>query len=196
MLGLLKRNKEAIDRVKIVVEILAYVSALLFFLFKVYGGGYLTANLALSIKCERQKSPRPLTDDKDYLSVTTIVKRGGNRSVKLLCGAVRVEILSTGKAEQAGLQVMRIDTYDIRGQLKQGDASAVDFLKFHSKARFRFLYMPPGDESQFACMFRVPPEEACRIDVAILGISSLLKLKISQWRASAIALPEPQKKDS
>src|SRR5664279_3908625 len=60
--------------------------------------------------------------------------------------------------------------------------------------RFGFLYMPPGDESQFACMFRVPPEEAKRklksLQSRLQKIGQFLRdKKLANFGAGKLAAP-------
>ena len=60
--------------------------------------------------------------------------------------------------------------------------------------RCRFLYMPPGDESQFACMFRVPPEEAKRklksLQSRLQKIGQFLRdKKLANFGAGKLAAP-------
>jgi hypothetical protein len=176
-------HKPAVEAVKAAVEIVAYLSALLFFLLKVYGGGYLTANLSINVACSRQKKPHPAGDD--YLSVTATVKKGTARTIKLLCGAVRVRELGSGKSSEKSLELNRID-YD-RKRILKGDANGIDWAGV--RAGYEFLFMPPGDESQFATVLSVKNGEPCQVDVLIFGRSKLLKIKTSQWRASATSLP-------
>jgi hypothetical protein len=178
--------KPAADTVKGAAEVLAYIAALLFFFFKVRGGGYLTANLALTVECRRQKSAS--SNWLDDLCVVATVKRGGNRTIKLLYGAVRTETLQSHMTTAKELQFKRVD-YD-RDRILSGRRPSVSWDFDHP--RYPFLFMPPGDESQFACHFMVPRAEPCQIDVLVFGRSKSFKIKVSQWRASDISLPLDQ----
>lgn len=179
----IEAHKLAAETIKTWVEIAAYVSALVFFLFKVFGGGYLTANVAMNVACSRQKAAKP--PGEDYLSVNVTVKKGATRTIKLLCGAVRVRELGSGRFVEKALELKRID-YD-RDRIRKGDASGINWPEV--RRRYEFLYMPPGDESQFATILRVHNGEPCHVDVLIFGQSKLFKIKVSEWRASATSLP-------
>lgn len=184
MIAKMENHKSAVEALKAAVEILAYLSALLFFLVKVYGGGYLTANVAMSIACNRQRAPNPPGGD-DYLSVTITVKKGSTRTIRLLCGTVRVRELGSGRLVDRCLEVKRVD-YD-RDRILNGDCTGVNWPAF--RKGYEFLNMPPGDESQFATVFRVHNGEACQLEVLIFGRSKLFKINVSEWRASATSLP-------
>jgi hypothetical protein len=179
----METHKPAVETIKATVEIIAYLSALVFFLFKVFGGGYLTANVAMNITCNRQMVPRP--PGEDYLTVNVTVKKGATRTIKLLCGAIRVRELGSGRFVEKALELKRVD-YD-RDRILKGDCSGINWPGV--RRGYEFLYMPPGDESQFASVLRVHNGEPCQVDVLIFGQSKLFKIKVSEWRASTISLP-------
>jgi hypothetical protein len=56
--------------------------------------------------------------------------------------------------------------------------------------------MPPGDESQFACMFRVPPEEAKRKLKSLQSIAkkgpALRDKKLANFGAGKLRRLEPE----
>ena len=167
-------------------EILAYVFAFLFFLFKAHVG-YFTTSLSVGLTCKR--SPIPKRDDEpenDNLAVIMTLEKGDNGTVRLVQVEVRVSGLDSEWVQKEPLELRRLD-YDRRAVL-QGEKDAIHWDR--AKARWRFMQFPPGDSSQFAWHFRVPSGEACQVEVVLMGKGRWPKIRTSQWRASDISLPD------
>jgi hypothetical protein len=161
-------------------ETLAYLAALIYFLYKATTGTFV-ANLSLAIKCCRRPSKEAGTD---YLSVVTTVKKGNNRLVRLFLGQVRAVGLESGDEQKATLDVRRVD-YE---RSKVGEAKENGIKWGGTKKGYEMLNLPPGDESQFACILRVRQGEPYCVHVLFMA-RGRWKVATGQWRASDISLP-------
>jgi hypothetical protein len=167
-------------------EILAYLLAFFFFLYKSYEG-YLTTNLSLSLQCKRCAVPTGgEKSDQDYLAVIATIKKGENGLLKLLQAELQITAPSFKAPCREILDVRRVD-YD-RSKVLKGDKDAIHWTQ--AKEGWPFLQFPPGDGSQFARWFKVPTGEPCQVDVVVMGKNRWPKIKTSQWRASDISLPK------
>lgn len=173
-------------------EILAYLFALLYFLYRTYVG-YFISNLSLQIECKR--CPGVSTPDggaTDYLSITSSIKKGDNGLLKLFVAEVRVKSVNGDWEETKPLDIGRVD-YD-RARVIRLQRNA---LRWNQQlARKRYLQFPPGDTAQFACWFEVPAGKVYLIDVVIMGRGKWPTIVVSQWRASRVSLPETIEPDA
>jgi hypothetical protein len=182
-------NSSYLAEVKNWAEFLAYVFAFIFFVYKTYDG-YLTTSLSLTIRCQRTRSYiQEESAEIDYLAVVTTIKKGANGLIRLLVAEVRVMPLVSGAEQRQPLDITRIN-YD-RSRILRGEPYSIDWNK--AKKGWNFLQFPGGDESQFACVFKVPHREPCKVDVVIMGRGRWPRIKTGQWRASEISLPNENK---
>lgn len=168
------------------VEILAYLFAFIFFVYKTYEG-YLTTNLSLSLLCKR--CAVPASDGKasqDYLAVIVTIKKGENGLMKLKQAELQITAPGLKAPLQDTLDLRRLN-YD-RSKVLKGEKGAIDWTK--AKEGWPFLQFPPGDGSQFASSFLVPAGEPCRVELVVMGKGRWPKIRTSQWRASDISLPK------
>ncbi len=169
---------------KTVVEVLAYILAFLFFLYKTYVG-YLTSNLSLRLVCCRQAATGDGQAGKDHLSVVVMIKKGENGLAKLLLAEARVIELTSGLEQKKAFDIKRVG-YERSDVL----ARKPDAIKWGEERKgWPYLQFPPGDESQFGCLFEVSQGEPCKVDIVVMGRARWPKQKTSQWRASDISLP-------
>jgi hypothetical protein len=59
---------------------------------------------------------------------------------------------------------------------------------------YPFTNLSPGEETSFSCMFEVPTNECCEVEVIVFGktvwfVYGSQESRPVQWRASAISLP-------
>jgi hypothetical protein len=89
---------------KVVVEVMAYVLAFLFFLYKGYVG-YLFDNLSLSLSCRRRCTDAQQNEQagKDQIVVVVTIKKGENGMLKLFLLESRVVELKSGLEHTASL---------------------------------------------------------------------------------------------
>jgi hypothetical protein len=85
-----------LPQIRSIVEIAAYIAALLFFVYKVYSG-YLVSDLSIQISCERQRKPG--NDGRDYLGITVKAKKGAQGAIELNDAQVRARSGSIAKFE-------------------------------------------------------------------------------------------------
>jgi hypothetical protein len=170
---------------KVVVEVLAYVLAFLFFLFKVYVG-YLFDNLSLSLSCRRRSASQQNEQaGKDQIVVVVTIKKGDNGMLKLFLLESRVVELKSGLEHKESFDIKRVG-YKRDEVLK----SRPKIMQWGTERKgYPYLQFPPGDETQFAHLFEVAPGEPCKIDVVVMGRSRWPRIKLGQWRASEISLP-------
>ena len=76
-----------------VVQIAAWISAALFFGYKVISG-YFVCNLSLKVECDRRQVAE---DDQDYLAVTMTADKGERGTIELLDARVTVFEYSSGE---------------------------------------------------------------------------------------------------
>jgi hypothetical protein len=168
--------------VKAVTEILAYVFAFIFFLFRTYVG-YLTTNVSLSVETKRCQAKDER--EKDLLVVAVTVTKKENGLLQLFLGQVRVASVTSDSSDLKALDVKRLD-YD-RDKVISGQSGAIKWDSYSTS--YPYLQFPPGDASVFATHFLVKSGELYRIEVVIMGRGKRPKVAISQWRASCISLP-------
>lgn len=170
---------------KVVVEVLAYVLAFLFFLFKVYVG-YMFDNLSLSLSCRRRSASQQNEEaGKDQIVVVVTIKKGDNGMLKLFLLESKVVELKSRLEHKESFDIKRVG-YERDGVLK----SRPKVIQWGTERKgYPYLQFPPGDETQFAHLFEVAPGEPCKIDVVVMGRSRWPRIKLGQWRASEISLP-------
>lgn len=170
---------------KVVVEVLAYVLAFLFFLFKAYVG-YFFDNLSLSLSCRRHfASQQNQHAGKDQIVVCVSIKKGDNGMLRLFLLESRVVELRSGLEYKESFDIRRVG-------YKRDDVlrSRLEAIQWGTERKgYPTLQFPPGDETQFAHLFEVSPGEPCKIDVVLMGRSRWPRIKLGQWRASDISLP-------
>jgi hypothetical protein len=168
---------------KAVTEILAYIFAFFFFLFRTVVG-YLTNNVVLGVDTKRCQV---WTDNpnKDILVVNVTITKKENGLLRLLLAHVRIMGLTSGDNTLKALDARRLD-YD-RNKVFLGATDAINWSKPHEQ--YPYLQFPPGDGACFATHFEVNAGEPYQVEVVMIGRGKRPKIAVSQWRASCISLP-------
>jgi hypothetical protein len=172
---------------KVVLETMAYVLAGLFFLFKAYVG-YFFDNLSLSLSCRRRSTMPQQAEQagKDQIVVVVSIKKGDNGMLRLFLLECRVVELKSGEEHTKSFDIRRIGYK--RDEVLKLKPQAIQWRE--ERKGYPNLQFPPGDETQFAHLFEVTHGETCKIDVVVMGRSRWPRIKLGQWRASEISLPD------
>jgi hypothetical protein len=168
-----------LSNTKTVVEILAYLSASCFFIFKAFSGYFIT-NLSVRIACSRQRDPTDKT--RDFLTVTLALLKGDLGSVRIHDIQIRIN----DRPEMQGLnkELWRLpDTKD-----KETPTKIVWGMKPEQRASSPFITLGPDEETQLAAYCKVGSDEVCKIEAVLAG-RPLYRTTKCQWRTSAVSLP-------
>jgi hypothetical protein len=177
--------------IRSIVEIAAYIAAVLFFVYKVYSG-YLVSDLSIQISCERQRKPG--NDGKDYLGIIVKAKKGNQGAIELNDAQVRA---------RSCLDDHVIGPYPLTGidRLKRTKPVAGPPSSKHMRSQVIWdaapnneprTKMPPGDETQLAAFIEIDSHAPYYIEAVMLGRMLLhrkLKPRFGQWRATVVSLP-------
>jgi hypothetical protein len=168
------------ETVKNLAEAFALACAGGFFLYKAFSG-YLISDLSLSLACNREHSV-PEASGTDYLAVTANLKKGEHGAVTLHDVRARVSPTIKGESESKGLAATkRLTSITTPSNVMEvGTAQATTQP---------LLNLPPGDETMFSALFKVPSAEPCTIEVTVLGAWRWHSGTRYQWRASIVSLP-------
>jgi hypothetical protein len=167
----------SIENVKDLAEAIALVSGGVYFGIKAYSG-YFRVNLSLSITCSRQRC----SETEDYLVVCAKLSKGGNGSLTLHDARARV----TFGDSRLNVSFPGVDrsSYDT-----SSDSSARKVIAWERVSETSpFLKIIPGEQTELSVSCRVPPEQVCTVEVAVLGQQTNWK-PVGQWKASCISLP-------
>ena len=164
---------------KNIAATLGFLGAAVFFFYKV-ATGYHIVNASISIECTRRKRE---DGQEEFLAVSTTLKKGERGTVALRDGWARIKY---GESEKFYFKkFIGIDRLDYNK--KDGE--------WWKSLDNRYINLAPGEESSFSCLFLVPPNESCEVEIAVFGITVHFtrpgrKPGLVQWRASAISLPQ------
>jgi hypothetical protein len=133
----------------------------------------------------------------DYLSIVAILKRSGGSRLTLHDAKVRVsraqgvapeelwklpqaEALTACPGETKLISIERLSFATTSGKVLN--------IRFEAPEPAPLLNIAPADEMQFATLYEIPADQPYIVEVAIFG-KRWGKGRRSQWRASAISLP-------
>jgi hypothetical protein len=184
----------AISHLKDVGQMLAWFAAALFFVYQVRSGR-LIGGVSLRLCCDRKPSRAA---GMDYLSIVAILKRNGGSKLLLHDARVRVS-LAQGTAPREVHQLPEATTLPASPEsetkmigierLSFGTTSSrVLKIKFDVREPVAFLHVAPTDETQFATLYEISTDQPYIVEAAIFGRRRATRIR-SQWRASAISLP-------
>jgi hypothetical protein len=162
---------------KVWAETIAYGSGGVFLIYKMLSGYFIT-DVALRPSCRRKCT----TTGFDYLSVTAILKKGERGTIVLHDAQVRITDAATGSVldQQAMMGIDRLSfTTDRAGRSR---------INFGSQSKTSCLNLPPGDETQFTALCKVPSEVTCILEIVVLG-RTMFGRHNGQWRASDVSFP-------
>ena len=177
----------SLEHFKAMAELFALCAAGVFFIYK-FLTGYFFINLSVSLLCERKHSTKP---DRDLLLVCVKLEKGDRGSLRIHDAQARITYLSD-KTEVEPVRFRGNERSSYNSQ-KMGafDRKTINWAKQSEETPF--LRLAPGEKTEYACVFEVPRNDACLIDVAILGrrgVPSLERFRhVGQWKASSVSLP-------
>ena len=165
------------ETLKVWAEAIAYGSGGLFLIYKILSG-YFVTDLSVKVACERFSRGQ----DEEELAVTVSLKKGEK-------GTVRIDDVRFRLVDQAGTQVSEHPMRGIdRLSFTTSDLGRMCIAFNRTPEQAAWLNLPPGDETQFAGLCRIPADASFLVEVAILGRN--LWGRSAQWRASAVSFPK------
>jgi hypothetical protein len=198
--------KESFDIIKDVVEVLAYISALIFFVFRV-SSGYFVVDMAISVDCERKRKPG--AESKDYLGISVALKKGERASVQLHDAQVRISSCISDQVlgPFSLTTVWRTNRTDLEPDIEASRNLCPELKPKQNKrptthrAQIDWtcipqdtprINLPPGDESKLAACVEVDQDIPYMIEVVVLARTIWAKRRngrFGQWRGSKVSLP-------
>lgn len=170
--------KETLEKVKITVEIGAFISAGIYFLYQLRASTTIT-NLDVKILTERHN----LNRQNDYLKVTLDLTKGNVNSLFLHQIQGRIHVDGEDKCYNLIFE-------DYNSLKYVGDSLKFDgWLPDIKDSNIRKYRLGISETTTFSTYTQVPSGKACKIDIAIVGGSETLNYARSQWRASEVSLP-------
>jgi len=176
------------ETLKLWAEMIAYGSGGAFLIYKVLSGYFIT-DLSVKVSCERlPQTPRGAVGestigqgDEVLLAATAILKKGDKGTIRIHDAKVRI-------SDDAGkvLDEQRMIGIDRLSFTTNDDRMEIDFDRL---SKTPWLSLPPGDETQFVGLCRVPSGQPCLVEFVILG-RKLWGGKTAQWRASTVSFPK------
>jgi ligand-binding sensor domain-containing protein len=161
---------------KDLAECLAFLSAAVFFLYKV-GAGYLKVDLSMSAKCDRHHTAH---QSKDNLVIHVHLKKGPNGSLALHDAKARV-MYQDSHIEVAFPGIRR-------SSFEPAPDGAGRKINWKVSKTSPLLRMIPGEETELTTVCEVPSGEVCKIEIVILGKTDVWS-RFGQWKASCVSLP-------
>jgi hypothetical protein len=144
---------------KTVGEFIGWISAAIFFLYKV-GSGYLISGLSLKLQCRRIRIA-----SEPYVAVTAIAKKGNIGTTQLHDAMIVIRDWSTGTMIGSPTRFHNIKRWgcvDIRA-----DTLLINPVKHSIDAPF--LNLAPGDEMQFAGLAKLPDDGVYLVEAIFMG---------------------------
>jgi len=170
-----------------IVEIVAYLTAAGFFLFK-WTSGYMSTNLSIEIACSRKRAG---TDtDTDILAVSITLAKGESGSLHIFDVGVAVD----GETRNLRYQ---LEPYTIRQPSTSSNGPTHDagrdrerrrYVDWSSRDEHYYPFLQPGEKVQMAFDCEVESTGVSRVDVVVVGRRKH-SYRIKQWRSSAVSLP-------
>jgi hypothetical protein len=181
----------------IALKAAALLAAGIYFLYRAWAG-YMTVNLSVSLSLERKKRNGQERD----LVVASVVLKKGNEGKLLLCDVkVRLRVVADTPASQNPVSVSLGDDVSQAYSEESGPNYVIQQLTgirrltrfknevyFFKHAEDNLLKLAPGDEMNLGCIFEVPSNGVCVVDIVVLG-SKTFGHRRGQWRASRVSLP-------
>ncbi|MFT3702141.1 MAG: hypothetical protein QM802_07215 [Agriterribacter sp.] len=169
-----------LDDLKTIFEILAYLSAAIFFVFKAYSGVFYVS-LSVAITSDKRKK---LNEEEDILVVDLGLTGGESALLDIYKVQGRISFDNTDPQyfDFEGIERLDIDN-------KNNDLEISNPWTADTAYKYR---IGVNETTSFVKKLIVPQNAACRIDVVVVGSRKKFFTKkptISQWRASHISLP-------
>jgi Ca2+/Na+ antiporter len=141
-----------------VAEFIAWISAALFFLYKV-SSGYLISGLSMKVECRRTT-----IKGESFVAVTVITKKGNMGTTQLHDAMIVIRDVSTGAmvGEPTRFKTIRRLACDI-------NKSPLEIVPDKISRDAPLLNFAPGDEMQFAGVAKLPDDDLYLVEAIILG---------------------------
>jgi hypothetical protein len=171
--GAMKLNNMTLDKIKILAEVLAFLSIAFFFIYKNAAGGQ---GVSLSVNISTERVGDPCDKSKDILGVIVKIKNGANSGTVRLSDAV-----AAFKYDKVTLE-NRLEGL-IRYEIENGKV----ILGKQSKEK-PWTGLGPAEEIQLSTYASVAKGSVCIVDVTILARKFMHK-KSNESRSTAVSMP-------
>jgi hypothetical protein len=168
-----------LDSIKTIFEILAYISAAIFFIFKAYSGAFYVS-LSLNLNSDKRKR---LNEQEDMLVIDMTLTGGENAMLDIYKIEGKIAYNTVENVfDFEGAQ--RLTVNNINNELE-----IIHPWTIYSADKYRISVK---ESTIFAKELIVPNNAICKIEIIVVGSRKNIfggKPTISQWRASQISLP-------
>jgi hypothetical protein len=166
-----------LNDIKTVVEIIAFVAAAAFFIYKLVDGWGLV-NLSIELTANRKAGA-----ESDVVAVLLKLIKGDSGSLKLQT----VELMckpTDGPAEVA--RILLNYPLKLRTSTRlEDEETRVHWDTFDEKRPL--IHLPPGESAQYSHMFTIPHGTPCSVEAIVIG-KRPISTRRGQWRASVAVL--------
>jgi hypothetical protein len=166
-----------LNDIKTVAEIIALISAAVFFIYKLVDGWGLV-NLSIELKAERKPGP-----ESDLVSVLLKLVKGDRGSLELQTIELKC------KSAAGPPDIVRITlNYPLKLRANTGlkdEETRVHWETIDEKRPL--IHLPPGESTQYSQMFTVPRGAPCTVEAIVVG-KRPVSTRRGQWRASVDVL--------
>jgi hypothetical protein len=150
--------KDVAEVLKDIGEMIGWLAAAAFFLYKV-GSGYLISGLSLRVRCRRT-----VINGESHVAVTGVVKKGNIGTTQLHDAMIVIRDLSTGDIVGEPTRFR-----NIRRLACDFDKPHLEIIPSQISLDAPLLNFAPGDEMQFAGVAKLPNDEVYIVETIILG---------------------------
>jgi len=165
--------KDVLERIKLCVEILAFVLAGTFLLLRVVIPWFSNTSAEVEVRTKRDRSDSP---DKDYLAIEVRLRRHGISQCDLR--SITAQVRNPFSSEEA-----QTVPFDVNGVKATTDG--VDFNALRPKPE---ITLDPDDALHFSKIIRVPSESTQIVD-AVIVCGRVTTGSQPEWRSSTASLP-------
>jgi hypothetical protein len=166
----------------------AVLGAAGFFLYKILSGSN-NQNLSLVVSCNRTRIGS-LESGFDSVAANISIEKGTTAALAL----EGLEVLFRWGEEPTSQRNIEVDIGRLAVQ-QEGMSPKLRIAWNKPDADRPYLYISPGEKTNFACAINVPSGSTCTVQVAAFGKRRRSTFR-AQWRASSIALPLPERKSA
>jgi hypothetical protein len=167
-----------LDYLKVAVEIIAYISVAIFFLFKAFSGAFYVS-LSLALNTDKRKN---LNDKDDVLEIALTLTGGENAMLDIY----KIEGKVTSDTFKENFNFEGVECFTL---VSGNEGEVVPSWKIPSKTKYRIA---PKGITSFSARVNIPKDAICKIEVIVVGRRSNITLRkqaFGQWRASQFSFP-------
>lgn len=166
-----------LTKLKSYFEVLAYFFGALFLLLQLVYGQF-NAGMEVAVDLERASIASP--SDQDNLAVLVKLKRGDIGRLEIKDMVLEITNMDEPNSKPSFIQIPR-------KILAERDAPSGKIANTESRSG---MFLPPGDATQIAYLVKVSKGAPIHVDATVSAQRTGFWSDFSQWRASAISLPE------